>query len=151
MFNRFRRVLGRLFDRSRTINNEPLNKMSLIVIIFVDLFILTNVFTGLDDISRWHLSPAQAHPCYLEWNGYQTQSTPRKDYDILRQAISSKTRGADVFDYSGSYPQVELTRKYQDSTKNKLGSISKICFEYAGLRDKIDGNENQKTVATIDR
>jgi predicted RNA-binding Zn-ribbon protein involved in translation (DUF1610 family) len=151
MFNRLRRILGRLFDRSRTINNEPLNKMSLIVIILVDLFILTNVFTGLDDISRWHLSPAEAHPCYAEWNTYQTQTTTQKDYDVVRQAISSKNRGVDVYDYSGSYPQVDLGQKYQADGKNRLGTISNICFEYAGIRDKIKTNENQKTVASIDR
>jgi predicted RNA-binding Zn-ribbon protein involved in translation (DUF1610 family) len=151
MFARVRRVLGRFFDRSRTMNNQPLNKISLIVILLVDLFILTNVFTGIDDISRWHLNPAQAHPCYSEWQTYQTQTTNRKDYDVLRQAISAKTRGVDVFDYSGSYPHVDISQKYQADLKNKLGTISNVCFDYAGIRDKINTSENQQTVASIDR
>ena len=147
MFTRVRRVLSRLFDRSRKIKNEPLNKMSLIVILLVDLFILTNVFTGLDDISRWHLNPTQAHPCYSEWNSYRAKNTNRKDYDVIREAISSKTRDVD----SGSSPQIDLSQKYQEDVQNKLGTISNICFEYAGIRDKIDTSENQDTVASIDR
>lgn len=151
MFNRLRRIVGRLFDRSRTLNNEPLNKMSLIVIILVDLFILSNVFTGLDDISRWHLSPAEAHPCYAEWNTYQTQATLQKDYGVIKQAISSNNQGVDLYPLSGSYPQVNLIQKYQADVQNRLGTISNICFEYAGIRDKINTTENKKTIASIDR
>ena len=146
-----RRVLSRLFDRSRTINNEPLNKMSLIVILLVDLFILTNVFTGLDDISRWHLNPTQSHPCYSEWNSYQTKTTNRTDYDVIREAISSKTKDVDSYAPSGSSPRVDLSQKYKEDVKNKLGTISNVCFEYAGIRDKINTSENQASVASIDR
>ncbi|MHC5728420.1 MAG: hypothetical protein ACYTXY_30770, partial [Nostoc sp.] len=62
MFARIRRLLSQFFSKSRTINNEPLNKVSLIVIILIDIFILINVFTGLDDISRWYISPTEAYP-----------------------------------------------------------------------------------------
>lgn len=151
MLTRMRRVLSRLFDRSRTINNEPLNKMSLIVILLVDLFILTNVFTGLDDISRWHLNPTQSHPCYSEWNSYQTKTTNRTDYDVIREAISSKTKDVDSYAPSGSSPRVDLSQKYKEDVKNKLGTISNVCFEYAGIRDKINTSENQASVASIDR
>jgi hypothetical protein len=148
MFTRLRRVAGRLFDRSRTINNEPLNKMSLIVIILVDLFILTNVFTGLGDISRWHLSPSEAYPCYAEWDNYRTEKAIDKDYNFVRKSVTGKDRN----DEYGSYPpQVNLTQKYQKDTKDRLGNISNTCFDYAGIRDKINTVENQKTVATIDR
>jgi predicted RNA-binding Zn-ribbon protein involved in translation (DUF1610 family) len=151
MFTRLRQILGRLFDRSRTINNEPLNRMSLIVIILVDLFILTNVFTGLSDISRWHLSPAEAHPCYADWDNYQTQTTAQKDYDAIRKAISSNNTGINVYDYIGSTPPANLSQKYQADLKNRLGTISNVCFEYAGIRDKVTTTENQKIVASIDR
>jgi predicted RNA-binding Zn-ribbon protein involved in translation (DUF1610 family) len=148
MFTRLRRVAGRLFDRSRTINNEPLNKMSLIVIILVDLFILTNVFTGLGDISRWHLSPSEAYPCYVEWDSYRSEKAIDKDYNFLRKAVAAKDRN----DEYGSYPpQINLTQKYQKNTKNRLGTISNTCFEYAGIRDKLNTAGNQQTVASIDR
>ena len=145
MFARMRRVLSRLFDRSRTINNEPLNRMSLIVIIFVDLFILTNVFTGLDDITRWHLSPAQAHPCYLEWNSYH-QTTGNKDYDIVRKAAIAQTNE----NMYSSDPKFSA-KTYERDAKNHLGNIASICLDYAGIRDKVNTPENRKIVSTIDR
>ncbi len=146
MFARMRRVLSRLFDRSRTINNEPLNRMSLVVIIFVDLFILTNVFTGLDDISRWHLSPAQAHPCYSEWNSYH-QTTGNKDYDIVRKAAIAQTNE----NMDGSDPKLSTRETYEQDAKNHLGNIASICLDYAEIRDKVNTPENRKIVSTIDR
>jgi predicted RNA-binding Zn-ribbon protein involved in translation (DUF1610 family) len=148
MFTRLRRVAGRLFDRSRTINNEPLNKMSLIVIILVDLFILTNVFTGLGDISRWHLSPSEAYPCYSEWDSYRTEKAIDKDYNFVRKAVSTKNKNDDPY---GIYTNVNLAQKYNKDTKDRLGTISNICLEYAKNRDKINTPDNQKTVTKIDR
>ncbi|OUL24651.1 hypothetical protein BV375_23765 [Nostoc sp. 106C] len=56
MLARIRRLWNQFFSKTRKINNEPLNTVSLIVIILIDIFILINVFTGLDDISRWHIA-----------------------------------------------------------------------------------------------
>ena len=120
--------------------------MSLIVIILVDLFILTNVFTGLDDISRWHLSPAQAHPCYSEWNSYH-QTTGNKDYDIVRKAAIAQTN-ENVY---SSAPKLSTRETYERDAKNHLGNIASICLDYAGIRDKVNTPENQKIVSTIDR
>jgi hypothetical protein len=142
-----RRSLSRFFDRSRTINNEPLNKMSLIVIILVDLFILTNVFTGLDDISRWPLSPVQAHPCYSEWNSYQTQTTGNKDYDITKKAVLVQT-DENMYD---SQPKSSVRETYIQEAQNHLGSIASICLDYAGIRDKVNTLENRKIVSMIDQ
>lgn len=142
-----RRILNRFFDRSRTINNEPLNKMSLIVIILVDLFILTNVFTGLDDISRWHLSPAQAHPCYSEWAGYQAQTIGSKDYDIVRKAVLANTN-EDMYD---SQAKSSSRETYKQDAKNHLGSVASTCLDYDRIRDKINTIENRKILSTIDQ
>jgi hypothetical protein len=147
MFTRMRRILSRFFNRSRTINNEPLNKMSLIVIILVDLFILTNVFTGLDDISRWPLSPVQAHPCYSEWNSYQTQTTGNKDYDITRKAVLAQTNES----MYGSQQKSSVREAYIQDAKNHLGSIASTCLDYAEVRDKVNTLENRKIVSTIDQ
>lgn len=40
MFARIRRLVNQFFSKSRKINNEPLNRVSLIVIILIDIFIL---------------------------------------------------------------------------------------------------------------
>lgn len=91
MFARIRRLLSQFFSKSRTINNEPLNKVSLIVIILIDIFILINVFTGLDDISRWHISPTEAYPCYSEWQNYRAKTTKDKDYEIVKLSLPYDT------------------------------------------------------------
>ena len=58
MVSQIYQFLGSFFRKTRTIDNEPLNKVSLIVIILIDIFILVNVFSGLNDISRWYISPS---------------------------------------------------------------------------------------------
>ncbi|MBD2337610.1 hypothetical protein H6G64_11510 [Calothrix sp. FACHB-156] len=138
MLARIRRLLNQFFNKSRTINNEPLNKVSLIVIILIDIFILINVFTGLDDISRWHLSPTQAYPCYSEWQNYRTQTSKDKDYEILRLALP----------YNINQPNFQQT--YQQAETGHLGQVSTTCLQYANAKDKVKNAENQQNIKTID-
>lgn len=139
MLARIRRLLRQFFTRSRTINNEPLNKVSLIVIILIDIFILINVFTGLDDISRWYLSPSQAYPCYFEWNNYRTQTDKDKNYEIIKLLLAD-TNTAPPFQ-----------RSYQQIQEGHLGKVSELCLNYAGYKDKIYTPENRQTVTTINQ
>lgn len=138
MFARLRRLIDRFFRRSRTINNEPLNKVSLIVIILIDIFILVNVFTGLDDISRWHLSPSGSYPCYAEWQDYRTQSANDKDYEILRRSLPNEFDRQTLF---------QLT--YQQAEQGHLGKVSEVCLQYAVAKDKLNTPANQQLVKTI--
>jgi hypothetical protein len=139
MFTRIRRRLSQFFNNSRTVNNEPLNKVSLIVIILVDIFILINVFTGLNNISEWHLSPNQAYPCYSEWDSYKTQTTKNKDYEFLRSSLPY-----------GSNEQ-RIKQKYQDVEVGHLGKVSPICLSYGESKDKLNNPQNQKTLTTINQ
>ena len=138
MFARIRRLLNRFFNRSRTINNEPLNKVSLIVLILIDLFILFNVFSGLNDISGWHLAPAQAYPCYSDWKSYQTETKKDKEYATIRNAFTSSPNSS------------SLRQSYQQAEVGHLGNVSETCLKYADYQDKIKTPENQKTVNLID-
>ena len=140
MFIRIRRILSQFFSKSRTINNEPLNKVSLIVIIIIDIFILINVFTGLDDISRWHISPTEAYPCYSEWQNYRTKTTNAKDYEIVRLSLPYDTNN-----------QLSFQRKYQQVEAGHLGKVSKTCLQYADYKDKINNPEKQQLIKTIDQ
>ena len=140
MLARLRRLLNQFFSKSRTINNEPLNKVSLIVIILIDIFILFNVFTGLDDISRWHLSPTQAYPCYSEWENYQRQTTKDKDYEIVRLSFPYDTIG-----------QPSFRQNYQQPEEGHLGKVSEICLKYAAQKDQIKNSEKQQTIKIIDQ
>jgi predicted RNA-binding Zn-ribbon protein involved in translation (DUF1610 family) len=140
MFTRIRRILSQFWSQSRTINNEPLNKVSLIVIILIDIFILINVFTGLDDISRWHISPNEAYPCYSEWQNYRAKTTKDKDYEIVRLSLS---------DYQNNQPSFQET--YQKAEAGHLGKVSQTCLQYASYKDKIDNPEKQQIIKTIDQ
>jgi hypothetical protein len=118
MLAQIRRLVNQIFRKSRTINNEPLNKVSLIVIILIDIFILINVFAGLDDISRWYISPSQAYPCYSEWESYRTQTTQDKDYEIVKASFPSGTNN-----------QPSFQQTYQQTEEGHLGKVSKTCLK----------------------
>ncbi|WP_414577471.1 hypothetical protein [Anabaena sp. CCY 9402-a] len=140
MFTNIRRIFNRFSNKSRKINNEPLNRVSLIVIILIDIFILINVFTGLDDISRWHLSPTQAYPCYSEWQSYSKQTTKDKNYEIVRLSLQ--------FDSNNTPSRAEI---YQQAEAGHLGKVSSTCLQYAEYQDKINNSKNQQTIKTIDQ
>lgn len=140
MLRSLRRLFNQFLNKSRTINHEPLNKVSLVVIILVDIFILFQVFAGLDDISRWHLSPNEAYPCYTEWREYRTQKPAERDYAIVRRAITDDP-----------FPGKNFRDAYQKAEVGHLGEVSPICLDYAGLKDKIKTKENQQVIKTIDQ
>ncbi|MCC5614896.1 hypothetical protein LC605_07375 [Nostoc sp. CHAB 5836] len=140
MFARIRRILSQFLGNSRTINNEPLNKVSLIVIILIDIFILINVFSGIDDISRWYISPTEAYPCYSEWQNYRTKTTKDKDYEIIKLSLLSYTNN-----------QLSFQRNYQQAETGHLGKVSKTCLQYADYKDKVNNPEKQQIIKTIDQ
>jgi len=140
MLAQIRRLFSQFFRNSRTINNEPLNKVSLIVIILIDIFILINVFTGLDDISRWQISPTQAYPCYSEWQNYRTQTTQDKDYEIIKLSLP--------YDRNNQPSQEQI---YQQAKEGHLGKVSATCLNYAEYKDKINNSENLQTAKVIDQ
>jgi len=138
MLTRFRRLFNRFLRNSRTINNEPLNPVSLIIIILIDIFILFNVFFGLEDISQWYIDPSQAYPCYAEWADYQKQTIKEKDYNIVASLLSDKP--------SELSP---LKQRYQQYGEGHLGRVSATCLDYANFSDAIDNPENQKISQAI--
>ncbi len=139
MLVKFRYLINQFFNKSRTINNEPLNKVSLIVIIIVDIFILINVFNGLNDISNWHLSPSEQYPCYQEWNSFQNQTIVDKEYRILRSASSDQ-------DFNPTnYPTSDQSFK-----ASRLGRVNDICLRYETARKSINNIDNQKIIKSID-
>jgi hypothetical protein len=140
MLRSLRRLFRQFLNKSRTLNHEPLNKVSLVVIILVDLFILSQVFMGLADISSWHLSPNQAYPCYTEWSDYRIQKTGDRDYSTIRRAITD-----DLF------PNKNFREVYQRVEPGHLGQVSPICLDYAVLKDKIRTKENQQLIKAIDQ
>jgi ABC-type multidrug transport system fused ATPase/permease subunit len=139
MFVKAKRFIGNFFKKSRSVNNKTLNPVSLIIIIIVDLFILFNVFTGLDNISRWHISPSEAYPCISEWRNYR-DSTPKndQDYRIIASAINRD---------SSQTALDRVNRNQQD----RLGSVSPICLNYAELQDKVNIPTYRSIEQSIDK
>ena len=140
MFSRFRpsrlrRAISRFFNRSSRINHEPVNKVSLIVIILVDLFILFNVFAGLDDISRWPISPQQAYPCQSEWQSYRQNTSDSKDYNIIDQSI----RPDEAF----------AQQDYRNFATGHLGQVSEICLQYQSAARAISSPANNAIAPQI--
>jgi predicted RNA-binding Zn-ribbon protein involved in translation (DUF1610 family) len=134
MTSRPNRFFRHFLRQSRTINNEPLNKVSVIVIVLIDLFILMNVFVGLDDVSQWHLAPDSAYPCHGEWQAYRQQTIETKDIEMMRRAADPAI--------------VPLGEQYRQAAIDHLGQVSDVCLQYATLHDAI---KQPKTSAILQR
>ena len=140
MLDRLHSLLNNFFRKTRTIDNEPLNKVSLIVLIVIDIFIVVNVFSGLEDISRWHISPSETYPCYREWADYREQNNPDADYKIISRIVDSKR-----------YRSVKFEQDYQNDAQDRLGKVSTTCLDYGRLKDNLNNPDNQRIVDAISR
>ena len=127
MFVKAKRFISKFFKKSRSVDNKPLNPVSLIVIIIVDIFILSNVFIGLDNISRWHISPSEAYPCVSEWRNYRDdKQIGDKEYNLIASALSPKSE------------QTANNRDSLNNYKDRLGDVSTICLNYSKLQDNVN-------------
>jgi predicted RNA-binding Zn-ribbon protein involved in translation (DUF1610 family) len=138
MFKKLRLLLSQFLGKTSKIKSEPLNKVSLIVIVLVDIFILVNVFTGLNDISSWHLSPTQAYPCYNQWSDYRITSNPDK-YGIISASITNSPDR-----------QFSFRRNVQEVEAGHLGKVSTLCLDYADRQDKVNSDNNKKVRSQLD-
>ncbi|MBE9080228.1 hypothetical protein IQ241_23560 [Romeria aff. gracilis LEGE 07310] len=138
MLNRLRCRLRRFFYKSRTVNDEPINKVSLIVIVLVDIFILVNVFIGLNDIGQWYISPTQAYDCYPEWQSYRSSTADLKDYNTVRDAL---------LEQNSNFQRQDRYRQLND---RHLGSVSAICQQYASYQDALSTPESRAILDQID-
>ena len=155
MFTRARRFAGNFFKKSRSINNKPLNPFSLIVIIIVDLFILFNVFAGLDQIGRWHISPVEAHPCVSNWKKYRnSKQTSDRDYKIITSALGGLDRSgfkAPVSMTDSRSSQSNFKQNLLDNEQYRLGKVSPICLNYAELKDRVNTPANRSIQQSINQ
>lgn len=135
MFRKIRSFIDLFFSKSRNINNEPVNKVSLTVIIIIDLFILINVFSGLDSISRWYLSPSQAYPCYDQWQSYQQDKNSDRDFLIVSDALNRVPN---------------IPENYDQSPEGQIGKVSPICVNFASLKNNINQPNNKLIFTTIE-
>lgn len=157
MLNFLRRMLSRFFRNSRQINNEPLNKVSLIVIILIDIFILSNTFQGLNEISQWPMSPSLAYPCQVEWQSYRQENKETRDSTILRKTLANQpTLTPDIFAKPAELDNspaamTSFRQRYQQSEQAHLGKVSPTCLSYGALQDQVTNPENKALQQKIDQ
>ncbi len=135
MFSRVRRSASRFFNKSRKVNHEPINRVSLVVIVVLDLFILVSVFNGLADISRWPLSPTATYPCQQPWQQYRESTSPEKDYIAINENLDFSPDG--------------YTLSYQDSSRGRIGEVSNICLQYEATADALSTSASQTIAKSI--
>jgi hypothetical protein len=133
--HRLGRLMGRLLQRSGSLNGQPLNKASLLVILLVDLLLLVNIFNGMAAIAEWPLSPQQAFPCQAEWSLQRTGSPDRREQNlaILRRAIPRRSPG----ESQASAPEPGVRARAIGDGRDRLGQVAPLCLEFAGHQDRI--------------
>ncbi|MBE9013965.1 hypothetical protein IQ250_27625, partial [Pseudanabaenaceae cyanobacterium LEGE 13415] len=149
MLRRLRRWVRQFFTRTRSINKQPLNPVSLIVIILIDIFILVNVFNGLNDISSWALSPNDAYPCYQQWRTYREDKSPSKNIQQLENALRED------YQVPSSYPSAPPPRasdvQFAQAGQGRLGTVSSTCLAFGATKEKIDTPANRNVLKSIDQ
>jgi hypothetical protein len=141
MLRSLNQFFNQAFRKTRTVNNEPMNRVSLIVILLVDLFIVGNVFAGLDAIGNWHLSPDEVTPCRVEWLVYRDSKAADRDYPAVLSAAAKDNILSGPEIGSGKPSTVD---RYQQSQVDRLGKVSPVCFELATLQDGLYTPEMKK-------
>jgi hypothetical protein len=133
MFSFLRRISDRLIHKSTHIAREPLNKASTIVILLIDLFVIINVFNGLNSISQWPLSPAEEFACFSAYQNYY-QSPNKDSLDFQAKIIANA---------------IEVNPK-NTIDSNRLGKQSALCSEILQTEKSLNNAENIKTKKAIE-
>lgn len=133
--HRLGRLMVRLLQRSGSLNGQPLNKASLLVIVLMDLLLLVNIFSGMAAIAQWPLSPQQAFPCQAEWSLYRDGSTDQREQNlaILRRALPRRSPG----ESQASAPEPGFRARAIAAGRDHLGQVAPLCLEFAGHQDRI--------------
>ena len=136
MFSWLKRTANKFVNKSTSIAQEPLNKVSIIIIIILDIFVLFNVFSGLDSISQWPLTPSEELPCYSAYTNYQI-ATNKDTFELKAKTIENI-----VEKYKFSQEEI-------DEETNRLGKVSSLCQNYLSLEKSLNTPENQELTTNI--
>lgn len=140
MFSFIKKISNKLIHKSTYIHHEPINKVSLVILILIDVFVLVNVFSGLNSISQWPLSPSEEFPCFLAYENYQTAD--KKGTTPFNVATIEN-----LIEQNKSYPSPAV----DNSNSNRLGESSNLCKNYTRLSKAINTPENVQLKASIDK
>jgi hypothetical protein len=130
-------IFNKIIQKSTQIHHEPINKISIVILIFIDIFVLMNVFSGLGSISAWPLTPSEELPCYAPYEKYQTdkrKGTFEFNASTIENIINEQTL------YSKSFV----------TSSKRLGNPSGLCTEYTRLEKEIASADNIQLKKSID-
>jgi ABC-type multidrug transport system fused ATPase/permease subunit len=126
MFSQLKTLLYKITGKSNNSSKQPINKISLVIIILIDVFILVNVFTGLNDIGNWYISPYRSVPCYSKFSDARnSRSNGLSPVGIIKsQYYANQYSNFDYLSYGRS---------------NQIGEESKVCDAYKSNSLRISG------------
>jgi hypothetical protein len=105
-----------------SLDNQPLSKASLIIILFLDIFILASIFDGLDKHTRQLSSPDEYIPYSCREIVVNRDWNPTNRTDNLSDIIRS---------YNNRYYQIEEKKKERHP----------VCAPYLDLLDQMKNNK----------
>lgn len=124
---KFKDKVTKIKTHLTSLDDQPLGKAALLIIIFLDIFILVSIFDGLDAHTRQLSSPDTYIPNTCREIVVNRQWNPTNRIDNLSQIIISAS-----------------TSPYRDEEKRK--EQHSICVPYADLVDQI---KNDKALISI--
>lgn len=115
---KFKDIVGRTKARLTSLDDQPLGKATLVIILFLDIFILTAIFNGLYEHTRQLSSPDEDIPYSCREIVIHRQWNPTNRIDNLSQIIVS---------VGNSYYRIEEKQK----------KLHPVCVPYLDLVEQI--------------
>lgn len=128
---KFKDAFSRVRSNLTSLDSQPLSKAALVIILFLDIFILTAIFNGLDDHTRQLTSPEDRIPSTCREIVINNRWNATNRTDNLSQIVLS---------HSTRYYPVEEKKKERHP----------VCAPYLDLVDQIK-NDKALTLAFEDR
>jgi hypothetical protein len=122
MFGTMKGRLSRIKANLTSLDNHPLSKAALVIILFLDIFILTSIFNGLEEHTRQLPSPDDSIPYTCRDIIINRDWNPTNRIDNLSGIIIS---------YSSSYYRVDEKKK----------SRHPLCATYLDLIEQIKNDK----------
>jgi hypothetical protein len=122
MFGTMKDKLSRIKSNLTSLDTQPISKASLIIILFLDIFILISIFEGLDKHTRQLSAPDDYIPYSCREIVINRDWNPTKRTDNLSGIILS---------YNNSYYPIEENKKERHP----------VCVPYLDLLDQMKNNK----------
>lgn len=131
MTAKFKDAFSRVRSNLTSLDSQPLSKAALVIILFLDIFILTAIFNGLDEHTRQLTSPDDRIP-----------------HTCREIVINNRWNATNRIDNLSQIVILHSTRYYPVEEKKK--DLHPVCAPYLDLVDQIK-NDKALTLAFEDR